>query len=313
MDNNSTDTVLCNVCLMRVHRNVYDEHVSSHSQPYDLFGSILDLSSVIAEINQRYNQRPQTSFPPRTNPQPATAPRLTAELISSGLRTSLGISRLLQQYSQSENENILNPPSNFLQNFATITDTLIPSYRETLGRGMNIEQSMQHDTTPSLHRHTLLPSSSVPYTYHPINAYPQQQSQSTQRSPFNMQSSLFSLAPIALEMLASFDDDLFDNYEANLRLAERIGVVEVGVNNVDSVSTIIPRHEVSADDICAICLDNMNETLNKSNDAHVRKLICGHKYCDECILQWLAKSKKCPVCNIDLDDKVAEHKHDEPL
>jgi hypothetical protein len=140
----------------------------------------------------------------------------------------------------------------------------------------------------------------IPYSNIQNDPYPQYNTTQTRfTSPY------ISLGAIALDMLAAIDDytEYYDNYEANLRLAERMGVVEVGIDNLDEVSTIVPQEQLSPDDICTICLDKI---LDKSEHVCVRKLICGHMYCDDCISQWLAKSKKCPVCNVDLEDKLNE-------
>lgn len=45
---------------------------------------------------------------------------------------------------------------------------------------------------------------------------------------------------------------------------------------------------------CCICLDNI-----KKKDS-IRILPCLHKYHDLCILPWLLKTYKCPICLIDI-------------
>ena len=32
-----------------------------------------------------------------------------------------------------------------------------------------------------------------------------------------------------------------------------------------------------------------------------RKTKCNHKFCDECLQEWLKESKKCPTCMVDLE------------
>jgi Ring finger domain len=98
------------------------------------------------------------------------------------------------------------------------------------------------------------------------------------------------------------DDDIFDEYEANLRLGDLIGKVEIGVSNIDNVSKIIDKDTLDDQTICPICMENIKESSNIC-----RELICSHKYCDECISKWLSTSKRCPVCNIDIEDKLQQH------
>jgi hypothetical protein len=95
----------------------------------------------------------------------------------------------------------------------------------------------------------------------------------------------------------------FDDYEFNIQLADRLGKVEVGVDNIDDVSTIQERDAILEDSICVVCLENIKE-----NDKVARQLICSHIYCDDCISQWLKKNKKCPICNVDLQDKLESSK-----
>ena len=62
--------------------------------------------------------------------------------------------------------------------------------------------------------------------------------------------------------------------------------------------TTVDKHElaIQSDDICPVCQENLAQTQE------VCKLACSHTYCASCIKTWLSKSKKCPVCMIDLED-----------
>ena len=55
--------------------------------------------------------------------------------------------------------------------------------------------------------------------------------------------------------------------------------------------------------MCSICFENIKDSNNEC-----RELICTHKYCDGCISRWLSTSKRCPVCNIDLEEKLSQMK-----
>lgn len=95
------------------------------------------------------------------------------------------------------------------------------------------------------------------------------------------------------------------SYDANIRLAERMGRVEVGLTDhqlKDCSYTSKDTEELvlSEEDVCPICYENLLETIKKDKPACV--LACGHIYCDECIKTWLGKHKTCPVCKVDLED-----------
>lgn len=77
---------------------------------------------------------------------------------------------------------------------------------------------------------------------------------------------------------------------------------ESGIININEVSTIHNINNNIDDDIdndiknnnlCPICMENIRTEM--------RKTLCGHIYCNECISMWLKKSKKCPCCMSDLD------------
>ena len=74
-----------------------------------------------------------------------------------------------------------------------------------------------------------------------------------------------------------------NDYETLLNLEDHT----VGVSNIDNVSQFL-FEEIN----CPIC----SQTKMVS-----RKTSCNHKFCDECLQEWLKESKKCPICMIDLE------------
>lgn len=105
-----------------------------------------------------------------------------------------------------------------------------------------------------------------------------------------------------------YSETIYDNdYEENLRLADIIGRVEVGIEDKDTVGRVIDNVELvdGDEDTCVVCINAIKET---GNDA--RKLICNHIYCKPCIDTWLSSHKRCPVCNVDLEELLASlHKN----
>ena len=84
------------------------------------------------------------------------------------------------------------------------------------------------------------------------------------------------------------NEDLFD-------ISERIGNVEKGIDDINTVSSLLQDLKNEEKIWCAICQDY--------SQSKIRKTMCQHFFCDECISLWLRKSKKCPCCLIDLEDK----------
>ena len=52
-----------------------------------------------------------------------------------------------------------------------------------------------------------------------------------------------------------------------------------------------------------IDIEKDDQENQDQRDTNKRRLKCGHIFCDVCIITWLNKHKKCPYCQIDLEDK----------
>lgn len=99
------------------------------------------------------------------------------------------------------------------------------------------------------------------------------------------------------------NDDMSNDYDANLQLADLIGKVYVGVSDIERVSTKVYKNDVNDNVSCPICMEN----IKQSDDIQsCRVLLCKHIYCDNCITRWLKTSKQCPLCKVDLEEKVKD-------
>jgi hypothetical protein len=94
--------------------------------------------------------------------------------------------------------------------------------------------------------------------------------------------------------------DPIDDYEYNTMLGELMGIVEVGVSDVNNVSSVLDE---APEDFtrCPVCQETAEE-LEEAGSNVYRKTLCGHAFCDACLSSWLEKHKKCPVCMQDLQD-----------
>jgi len=86
-----------------------------------------------------------------------------------------------------------------------------------------------------------------------------------------------------------------ESYESMLQLED----VPVGTSpEVVSSFPMFPyAGENLAEKNCTICLDDFKK------DIMLRRLLCLHVFHQECIDEWLKKSKKCPICNSDVTTK----------
>lgn len=90
------------------------------------------------------------------------------------------------------------------------------------------------------------------------------------------------------------DDD--GEYESLVALCNEIGDHKIGIEDINTVSTIIEKTNVTAQDTCPICI----EPFIEKEDDICSLNICNHMYCRECIAIWCHENKKCPVCKIDV-------------
>jgi hypothetical protein len=84
------------------------------------------------------------------------------------------------------------------------------------------------------------------------------------------------------------------SYEDNLALQAWMGDVHVGVRDVDAALTRVADVS-SEDDECPICRVGITDRVRTR---------CNHDFCDGCIRTWFERSKRCPVCNFDVEDDV---------
>lgn len=66
---------------------------------------------------------------------------------------------------------------------------------------------------------------------------------------------------------------------------------------VDCYFLQMKRSDVSDDGLekCTICLSEFEE------EEDVRRLPCMHLFHIECVDQWLATNKRCPICRVDIE------------
>jgi len=96
-----------------------------------------------------------------------------------------------------------------------------------------------------------------------------------------------------------------DDYEFNTLISERLGTVRVGVGDIEKVTVKVGLESVAEDDICTIC----RELISEKKPEIVLRTLCKHSFCGECLTEWLAQSKKCPLCMTDLTE-VKHHEEE---
>lgn len=84
-----------------------------------------------------------------------------------------------------------------------------------------------------------------------------------------------------------------NSYDDLINITERIGVVRIGVKNINDVAPVIIDNKKY---FCSISQEELSERDSK------RKTLCGHIFSSELLEEWLHDNKKCPVCQIDLEE-----------
>lgn len=65
---------------------------------------------------------------------------------------------------------------------------------------------------------------------------------------------------------------------------------------------IVPTPSISVEEECVICISREDE-----DEMQWRQLFCGHRFHEPCLLKWLRKARRCPVCRLDLHDAYRQH------
>lgn len=123
------------------------------------------------------------------------------------------------------------------------------------------------------------------------------------RAIISLSSTLNHSSSLTEFMMPLLQIPIIDDYQLNTLLGDLIGNVEVGVSNIDNVSSKMPISDCENGTVCPICQDAIN-TPESRNEVY-RKTVCGHSFCDTCISKWLESSKKCPMCMCDLEEVAA--------
>jgi hypothetical protein len=101
----------------------------------------------------------------------------------------------------------------------------------------------------------------------------------------------------------NFNDNMINVYDYIIPLLhDDIDKTQIGINDIDKVSIKLKLSDIEInnykknDELCIICMEHKGY-----NGYEIRKTLCNHEYCNECISKWLEKSKKCPCCMANLE------------
>ena len=85
-------------------------------------------------------------------------------------------------------------------------------------------------------------------------------------------------------------------YEQLLEMGDSAGSVSKGLSlaQINKIKAIMYVEGNSDTDACTICMEKY------TTGTKLKKLPCKHEYHSECVNEWLAASKKCPVCAQDV-------------
>ena len=89
-----------------------------------------------------------------------------------------------------------------------------------------------------------------------------------------------------------------DQYAWNSLIGEYFGTVQAGLRN-DDLDRVL-KHAALPTRGCPICMQPPQDMATPV------ETLCGHAFCKECIVTWLAAKKKCPLCMTDLEDLLVQ-------
>jgi len=93
-------------------------------------------------------------------------------------------------------------------------------------------------------------------------------------------------------------EEFADEFQMNSIIAEFIGTVHNGVEDIDKAMTEVSLDKVVNDNLsCIICLEPFNSTDTKT----AVQMTCNHHFHGCCISKWLKENHKCPLCLYDFN------------
>ena len=108
---------------------------------------------------------------------------------------------------------------------------------------------------------------------------------------------------LPIDFITNFNSFFSINIVLPEIIPEDLEDVEVGVDNISDVLKDYERKE-NVCDFCVICQNNLNDV----DDVKFSITLCNHVYCNPCIENWFKKSKKCPICLLDVVDLLSKKK-----
>ncbi len=98
-----------------------------------------------------------------------------------------------------------------------------------------------------------------------------------------------------------------NDYDFNLMLANLIGKIEKGIEDLDKVSTVLTaeQEKEKSNEMCPICQETISNIKEEDSNHNIRITSpCNHIFCENCLSTWLKKNITCPVCILELDQGV---------
>ena len=84
-----------------------------------------------------------------------------------------------------------------------------------------------------------------------------------------------------------------DEYANLINLGETIGNVNIGIINLNNISS---NYTIDTKEECFVCREDYENGYN------MKQLLCSHFFCEECFKTWFKLNKKCPICMTEYDE-----------
>ena len=123
---------------------------------------------------------------------------------------------------------------------------------------------------------------------------------------------LLQCIPIPRITLADFPPLNPNNTNDNTELPELTSLINELNNLIQGVDTYDNLINLDSNNVM-VGIDNINQFVERKNESiicpictetttEIGETKCGHKFCYNCIEEWLKENKKCPVCMIEFNE-----------
>ena len=300
-NNEEVDTIPCEICNQQIAIHNYTVHAQRCLERREIANRIR-MNSINRRRELEITQTPHHSFRPISFNFESD---LEYSLFESNTNDTMDI-------GQNETNNVDETDSNISGELPELIDDINHNINNDINHNVNNDDDNNDDNNdnnddnnsdtsdlPPLINNTEVHELSSPYS-DIINIV---------RNNMNYSNPIYLNLPLILnELTESINNDEPITNLTNI-ITQLIRINRPEPLNLEKVISSLDENDLKNDENgnpleCPVCYENLNKLKNSQNKGDIQsepvKILCGHKFCDKCIVKWLEKNSDCPICKSDM-------------